>query len=88
LIAINCERHLNQRWRFYFTGDFISPLWIGVIVLKLSRGSINYFNHYKFSTIPILFDLRKNLQKKARTAFFSDWGVSCPWVKANEQTEW
>ncbi len=46
-------------------------------------------DYYRYRTIPFFLDLRKDLQKKARTAFlFGDIGSSLPWVKKDENIYW
>lgn len=46
-------------------------------------------DYYKFRTIPLFFDLRKDLQAKDRTAFiFGDIGINFPWVKTDDQELW
>jgi hypothetical protein len=46
-------------------------------------------DYYKFRTIPLFFDLRKDLQNKDRTVFvFGDIGTNFPWIKTETQTYW
>lgn len=45
-------------------------------------------DRYRFTTIPVFFDLRKNFSKKPNSAFFyGDLGVHLPWVRDKEK-EW
>ena len=43
-------------------------------------------DRYRFTTVPVFFDLRKDFTKKPNTAFFyGDLGVHLPWVRKNEK---
>lgn len=43
-------------------------------------------DRYRFTTVPVFFDVRKDFSKKPNTAFFyGDLGVHLPWIRKNEK---
>jgi hypothetical protein len=46
-------------------------------------------DRYRFRTVPLFFDLRKEFSKQANTAFaYGDIGVHFPWVEDKHKLQW
>jgi hypothetical protein len=55
--------------------------WFAGIGLGLDR--------YRFTTVPVFFDIRRQLSKKPNAPFlYGDIGVHLPWVRDKEKTGW
>jgi hypothetical protein len=46
-------------------------------------------DRYRFRTVPLFFDLRKDFSKQANTAFaYGDIGMQFPWIEDKHKLEW